>query len=768
MRKTVFALLSALLAIGFASAQKTVIPTESYTVLSVTSFSGTDSVKNAFDGDTATWWSIQTAAYQPLPVTLVIDLGKEYNVCGLYYLCNIQNSSDKLLEYAVYVSNDTAQWGEAQTETGIYWKGDADVSGKELLFGAIPGRFVKIVYLDNANDWNSAIQTSELRIFSDASVTEIKRNQNMEPGSVPLIASVYDTTELDCRASSGLEVTYEVLSGPASVISTGTGYALVYDGEEGRVEAKALQAGNQEYYPVEYLFGIDLEDPNLYDVSIVTPLIEEEPIVMSSDTMYYVLEARAEVGSSFNEISELEFSVDGQVLEADFYPEYGYARARFSPGRYGDFTVNIRAAASNGKTASVSRNITVDSARESRTVRTFDSLIINYPDPGRENGGVYRFPQHVGSYQRIIAKMDVRCPNLPGGCDDWDRVAWIEIQTPDGQWRELIRYTTAYGVPCDHELDVTDFASYLQGEVPMRMFVDTWGTGGYEVYLDFEFVKGLPQYLYSSITPLWSGNFPFGDMADLQPLDTLDVVIGEDVAALNLKVVTTGHGWDKNNTSNAAEFYHAIHHLYVNESAYEQDLWMQCLPNPDECLNQRGTWYYNRAGWCPGAIAPGFNFNVTEHCNTPHLQLKYIFEEGYVDSCHSSNPKCVSGVTCSNCYDTYNPQYYIASYLISYYNKMYDSLPNVHSEQITQREELQFNTYPNPASERFFVQVFGETGPGYIQLISMEGAVIHQYTFRNAAQLTGFEINVSNIPTGIYVVRIQTTNANGIRKVVVR
>lgn len=768
-RKICWSVVLGILAVSGVRAENEVVDVANYTVVKVSSQTVSDMVQKAFDGDSATWWALNTSVYGgPLPAQLVLDLGSETHVSGFYYLPNKDNTSDKLLSYEIYVSNDINAWGDAQAKARIFWNSDTDVSGKDLLIGAVKGRYVKLVYVDNANDWNDAIQTAELRVYADTSVKGFKKNQHLEVASVPSVVSVGDTTLLEAKASSGLDVTFEVVSGPAKVEKKDTVQVLTYTGEEGVVVVKAMQEGDDTWYPVEYLFSWKVENPSMYQVSLFTNLIEDEPIVMPSDTMYYVLQARAEIGSEFNTITDMQVKVDGETLESDFDAERGYIRARFMPGKYGEFDVEFTATASNGTDTTVRRTMTVDSADESRTVRSFDGLIINFPDPGRTNGGVYRFPQHVGSYRSIVAKLDVKCPDIEGGCDDWDRVAWVEIQTPDGQWREIIRYTTAFGVPCDHELDVTDFASLLQGEVPMRMFVDTWGTGGYEVYLDFEFDKGLPQYLYSEVTPLWSGNFPFGDMANLQPLDTLSVSLDEDVVAASLKMVITGHGWGSNNSDNAAEFYPAKNELYVNGTRFDHDLLRVCKPNPDNCTGQRGTWAYDRCGWCPGSIAPGTDFNVTGQLTSKEMKLTYLFDPDYVDYCHSSNPECVSGETCTDCFDTYNPQFYVSSYLITHSNKMYDSLPEVGNEKYQEREELSFNTYPNPASDKVMVQVYGETGYGYVQLIGMNGQIYHQHTFGNASELGALEISVADVPSGVYFIRIQTQYANGIRKVVVR
>ncbi|MDE7150323.1 MAG: hypothetical protein K2O01_07965, partial [Bacteroidales bacterium] len=355
-------------------------------------------------------------------------------------------------------------------------------------------------------------------------------------------------------------------------------------------------------------------------VTIRTHLTEAEPLTMP-DLYAYLLEAGARVNDEDDRIADMRVWVNGDSLAAQFDPLTSSVCAWFTPGAFGEtVAVRFEARSEKGLAASLERRVRVaqgDTAAPDRTVRTMDKVLINFPEPGQTNGGVYTLPQYVGHYESIVARLYVTCPKLNGSekgdCDDWDRVGWIEIQTPDGQWHEIIRYITSYGKACNHTIDVSEFASYLQGEVPMRMYIETWGTGGWEITLDFEYVSGLSQFLYTRPVPLWNGVFPFGDPARLQPLDTVTADIPEDVAAMSLRVVTTGHGWGGNNTDNAAEFYEARHKVLINDTAISQHLWMKCSPNPDSCQPQGGTWRYSRAGWCPGAISPGYHYNLSGH-----------------------------------------------------------------------------------------------------------------------------------------------------------
>lgn len=113
-------------------------------------------------------------------------------------------------------------------------------------------------------------------------------------------------------------------------------------------------------------------------------------------------------------------------------------------------------------------------------------------------------------------------------------------------------------------------------------------------------------------------------------------------------------------------------------------------------------------------------------------------------------------------------QYYIASYLVTFYDQMYDSLPQVANEQVAGREELRFSLYPNPASGRFFVQTYGQTGRGSLQIVDMNGTVVRNRVFGSGEELNAMAIGTDDLPAGVYMVCIRTLHGNGIKKLIVR
>ncbi len=275
-----------------------------------------------------------------------------------------------------------------------------------------------------------------------------------------------------------------------------------------------------------------------------------------------------------------------------------------------------------------------------------------------------QFPNSNGVYSEIIMRIDLECP--AGGCDPWDRKAKIMAKHL-GEWFEIGRYVTPYGVGCGWTLDVTDYRSILEGEVVLQSYIDTWVQPGWLVTIEFEFISGEPQHPYTSIRNIWNYNYvTYGDPTNPVNISSITEYIPEDTQEGYLRIITTGHG--QGNTDNAAEFSNKRHNIVINgETAYYHNFWRpDCEFN--DCSPQNGTWQYDRAGFCPGDKVDPQDFSILDHSPAGDtLRLDYVLED-YFNECSPNNPACVNGVTCSSC--NYNntghtePFYLIGSHLI--------------------------------------------------------------------------------------------------------
>lgn len=501
------------------------------------------------------------------------------------------------------------------------------------------------------------------------------------------------------------------------------------------------------------------------DPEISTRLTSDYPVEMPQLKAYPIyINASVEAPA---EIDEVILTINGEDVTA--VADEGFYYHLWTPDRYGAHEIIMTAHSSDGGETSITRNIEVTQNASSQTVRSLEDVVIEFGGANsRWYYGTYTFPQFVGAYNNINAILDVACPAVPGGCDDWDRLAYLDIKAPDGNWIQLIRYITPYGVACNHELDVTDYMSLLQGEVEIRVFIDTWGTGGWQLTLDAEYAAGSPQYFYSEVVEVWDEDFPFGDMSNLQPVPTFRADIPGLIQASHLRVSNTGHGWGPNNTANAAEFFNATHYFDIDgEQVFTQNLWNQCNPNPDRCTGQRGTWQHNRAGWCPGAIAKPHIFDLSDYIGS-EFDLDYRFHPSYRDFCHPNNPNCVSGSTCPDCNDDYNPFYVVDAQIINFSNNpiVYGSTLGTPSF-VDRVETYKINLYPNPSKDFFKIKTSFPDYRTLLTIYTIDGQGVKNYYFNTAEEMNNYEFDISGLSSGVYFISITNSSGSGTKKLII-
>jgi len=500
-------------------------------------------------------------------------------------------------------------------------------------------------------------------------------------------------------------------------------------------------------------------------VTLKTSLTEDYPIEMTS-LKAYIIYINASVDPP-DTIAQVNLLIDGNSVAVEQKDNYFYYL--WTPDTYGSHQIEISASSNNGDTANLTRNVQVVSTALTQTVTTLQDVVIEFGGTNsRWYYGSYTLPQYIDTYNVINASLEVECPNINGGCDDWDRWAHIDIKAPDGNWIQLIRYITPYGVGCNHQLDVTDYASLLQGEVEFRVFIDTWGTGGWQLTLNLEYQQGTPDYNYSSVVEVWDDSYPFGDPSNLQPVPQVSINLPSQIQDAYLRLSNTGHGWGQNNTSNAAEFFNAYHFIDINGTqTYTQHLWTDCNPNPDSCTGQQGTWYYNRAGWCPGAISPPDIYNLTSYIGNS-FDLHYRFHPSYQDFCHPNNPNCVSGSTCPDCNDGYNPVYYVDGQVIIKSNTplVYNNSLNINNYDNTLVYAIE--VFPNPSTGVFKITSDDFNDLTRVTINSITGELQKAYYFKTSSELNNYTFNVKNLSEGVYFINIENNKGTGTKKIIIK
>ena len=494
--------------------------------------------------------------------------------------------------------------------------------------------------------------------------------------------------DLDATATSGLPVEFEITEGPATL----NGSIVTLTGDAGFVIISANQPGDGTWAPAPEVFQtFEVVDATIYspDLTVRRPADGTKAYMTVLDPIMIVASAYIDHPEVLS-ITGVSCEINGQTINlTEKSWNTGYYSVEWTPSDFGSYTMTINATSTGDMLSTETITFEVTDDVNDLTVQAFDMVHVS-SSTSQDTINNFVFPTYVGSFDEIMTYFNVTCPPL--GCDPWDRVGYMEAKGPNGEWVEILRYITPYGVPCEHSIDATDYASILQGLVEMRLNIGT-SNDGFVVDVVFGFQEGTPEYKYSWVDVIWKGTFSFGDYANLQPMDTINWNYETEAEASKLKILNTGHGWGNLNTGNAAEFYEATHKIKVDDDEFDQHLWVICNPNPDGCQPQNGTWYHNRAGWCPGSISYVYEYDLTPYVNSSDVEIVYEFYPGYVDYCHPSHPDCVTGVTCADCSAGFNPHYIIAGNLISYSNSLH--IPVGENEN----DYFGLQMSPNPATD---------------------------------------------------------------------
>ena len=578
--------------------------------------------------------------------------------------------------------------------------------------------------------------------------------QLIEMADIPNQLIFNDPITLEATASSGLPVSFELMEGPATINNN----VLTLTGETGIVKLKATQAGDANWLPApDVVKTFEVVDPFAYEPELKIRRPYQSTKVYLDDIHPFMIVVSAYIEHpEVIKFTDITATIGGEdvVLHTDYPddPDNGYYYGFWSPTTpnfNGVYDLSVRVTQSGGKVTTISNSIELVNIIESHldVMALYDLVCTPTVHSAK---GEYIFPTHVGAFNEITAHYDHNC--VDGNCDPYDRVGGVKIRNYRGEWVELFRYITPFGIQCEDDVDVTDYTSLLQGLVEFEFYMESWAGSGYNPTLIFSFTQGAPEYLYADVDEIWFGTYAFGDYANQQPVPVVNYSFSENAQSAKLKMTTTGHNWSSGtngtyNTGNAAEFYEATHHILVNgQPRYDQHLWRTCNPNPAGCNNQPGTWTYNRSGWCPGSIGKVWDYDLTEYLAAGQAELFYQFDPTYLDYCHPNHPDCVDGTTCTECAAPDNPVLRVAGKVITYSNDE-AVLTSVHPE----RPEAAFaaEIYPNPAKGQVTLRTDYEKGAVSVMVLNMQGQIVATFTMEGQRTL-----DVSRWPSGVYTVQM--------------
>jgi hypothetical protein len=224
------------------------------------------------------------------------------------------------------------------------------------------------------------------------------------------------------------------------------------------------------------------------------------------------------------------------------------------------------------------------------------------------------FPSASQQVRKIVLSITYQCPDSMH-CGEWDYVDAVYLTRSGGvgakkQRIELARMISPYGWRFGStwkftwHTDVTDFAMLLRDSCEVEFYHSGYESNtdrGWLVTLDFAVTEGKPVMECLGMDTLWTGNFPYGDT--LHPisdwLQPRTINSGKRSGVIRMRILQTGHGMDEK--ENCAEFCSKWRRVYFDSVlADERQVWRKCGDNP--LYPQAGTWIFNRANWCPGAV----------------------------------------------------------------------------------------------------------------------------------------------------------------------
>ncbi len=251
----------------------------------------------------------------------------------------------------------------------------------------------------------------------------------------------------------------------------------------------------------------------------------------------------------------------------------------------------------------------------------------------------FHFPVPQTEIEQILMYVRLRCPR-GAGCDPWDMFANIRILNSEtGEWYEIGRYITPYGVDNSQlekgfEIDVTDFKSLLTGDVTLRSYIEVWGSEGWLVSVDFEILRGSPEYKYSAVAGIldyadWSlAGVPYGESHNFDLAKNITIPSQAEEVHLRTIISGWGHATPADpGGRRCAEWCFRTHHIRIDGAptfAHEMGP-IGCADNPVQ--PQAGNWSPDRAGWCPGMAVPVRTDALDASTAGTSFRFAYDFED---------------------------------------------------------------------------------------------------------------------------------------------
>jgi hypothetical protein len=200
-----------------------------------------------------------------------------------------------------------------------------------------------------------------------------------------------------------------------------------------------------------------------------------------------------------------------------------------------------------------------------------------------------------------------QCPAGSQYCGSWDYTTQIFARPSNNDTVEIARIITPYATDWiqtnrkhDYIVDVTDYTSVLNGNLGIRFNYQGYSYG-FAITLKLEYIEGTPAMEALKVKNVYDGYYAFGKTSDSieHHLVPKNMSYASPGVKAMIKNTVSGHGSDD---ANCSEFCSKYYNLKLNNSQIAQyQIWRSdCGVN--NVYPQTGTWLYERANWCPGAV----------------------------------------------------------------------------------------------------------------------------------------------------------------------
>lgn len=204
--------------------------------------------------------------------------------------------------------------------------------------------------------------------------------------------------------------------------------------------------------------------------------------------------------------------------------------------------------------------------------------------------------------------------------DDTINVSTITYYEKRPSKIELINFITPYGIGLNLNgligktwaFDVTDYVKVLRGNKFMAM---EGGNRQEDNDITFVFYEGTPPRNVHSLQQIWPNacwtEANYSQILNNVYFEPRDIQLSPASSQFKIRSAISGHGQE-------GEFISRNHTIRLNNSInFTRPVWKECATNP--IYPQGGTWVYDRAGWCPGAVVDTKEYEITPNVSSGQL-----------------------------------------------------------------------------------------------------------------------------------------------------